>query len=73
VVQNAVFWTPQRKPDHKEALFIKAQILWKSFRNYGGAKMCLKTIIDIESSEDEHINRWAATLSDEITAQSKKY
>jgi len=63
----------EQKPDYKEALFIKAQILWENLSNYGGAKMCLKTIIDSQSLEDEHINQWATTLSEKIKVQSKKY
>ncbi|MFH2011996.1 MAG: tetratricopeptide repeat protein [Pseudomonadota bacterium] len=59
-------------PNHPEALFIKAQILWEGFENYAGAKVCLKKVIDMESIKDDPIRRWASNLSDEITFQMKK-
>ncbi|MBF0412019.1 MAG: tetratricopeptide repeat protein [Desulfamplus sp.] len=61
----------EKKPDHKEALFIKAQILWENLNNYGGAKVCLKKITDSNLLEDEHINEWANNLSQKITLQKK--
>ena len=59
-------------PNHPEALFIKAQILWEGFEYYAGAKVCLKKIIDMESIKDDPISRWASSLFNEITLQMKK-
>jgi uncharacterized protein HemY len=62
----AVNTTLRRMPDHPEALFLKAQILWEGFANYTAATACLKKVILMQSMPDETIRRWSQHLLKEI-------
>ena len=67
----AVNSTLCRQPDHPEALFLKAQILWEGFANYTAATACLKKVVQMKPMQDETIRRWSQTLLKEIVEQRR--
>lgn len=55
-----------RDPEHPEALFLKAQILWQGFEDREAAKNCLLKIIKTEPDKKAVFHRWALNLYGEI-------
>ncbi len=53
-----------------DALFLKAQILWKGFGNAGVTKECLKKVMQLVP-KDETLHRWASSYYDEVTGMEK--
>ncbi|MCI5167535.1 MAG: hypothetical protein D3903_15950 [Candidatus Electrothrix sp. GM3_4] len=71
--------TVNKMPDHPEALFLKAQILWEGYSNYTAAKACLKKVIQMKpmkNEKDETLRRWSKNLLkdmlEEKRAQNKR-
>ena len=62
----AINSTLSKQPDYPEALLLKAQILWQGFSDARAASACLKTVVQMESMQDENIRRWSQTLLEEI-------
>lgn len=66
--------TLRRLPDHPEALFLKAQILWEGFANCTTATACLTKVVQMKSmkcEKDEIIRRWSQNLLHEIVQQKR--
>jgi len=59
-----------KDPNFPDALFLKAQILWKGFGNAGVAKECLKKVMQLVP-KDETLHRWASSYYDEVTGMEK--
>jgi len=59
-----------KDPNFPDALFLKAQILWKGFGNAGVAKEYLKKVMQVVS-KDETLHRWASSYYDEVTGMEK--
>ncbi len=59
-------------PDFSDALFLKAQILWKGFENPAAAKRYLKKIIEMKQDKKKTTHRWASNLYDELSEIEKK-
>lgn len=65
VINNTV----RRLPNHPEALFLKAQILWEGFSDYTAARACLKKVVQMKrmkTEKDETIRRWSEQLLKEM-------
>ena len=59
-----------KDPNFPDALFLKAQILWKGFGNAGVAKECLKKVMQLVP-KDETLHRWTSSYYDEVTGMEK--
>lgn len=55
-----------KDPNFPDALFLKAQILWKGFRNAGSTQECLKKVMQLVP-KDETLHRWALSFYDEVS------
>jgi len=67
----AVNDTLRRLPNHPEALFLKAQILWEGFANSTAAASCLRTVIQMKSLRDENLRRWSQNMLNDIVEQRR--
>jgi len=54
-----------RDPDHPEALFLKAQILWEGYGDGPGARKYLLKAVKTEPDRSAPIHRWASALYSE--------
>lgn len=59
-----------KDPNFPDALFLKAQILWKGFGNASVAKEYLKKVMQVVP-KDETLHRWASSYYDEVTGMEK--
>ncbi|MCI5225357.1 MAG: hypothetical protein D3918_01565 [Candidatus Electrothrix sp. AX2] len=55
-----------RDPEHPEALFLKAQILFELDVQYGAANACLNTLLTMDPPPDDKILHWAIALRKKI-------
>lgn len=60
-----------KDPDFPDALFLKAEILWKSFRRGAAAKGCLRKVMQLVP-KDETLHRWASSYYDEVIETEKR-
>ena len=58
-------------PNFPDALFLKAQILWKGFGNKVVAKEYLKKVMQLVPKE-KTLHRWASSYYDEMIGMEKK-
>lgn len=61
----------KKDPNFPDALFLKAQILWKGFGNKVVAKECLKKVMQLVPN-DKTLHRWASSYYDEMTGMKKR-
>ena len=61
----------KKDPNFPDALFLKAQILWKGLGNKGVAKKYLKKVMQLVPKE-KTLHRWASSYYDEITGMEKE-
>jgi tetratricopeptide (TPR) repeat protein len=54
-----------KDPNFPDALFLKAQILWKGFGNAGTTKECLRKVMQLVP-KDETLHRWALSFYNEV-------
>jgi tetratricopeptide (TPR) repeat protein len=60
-----------KDPDYPEVLFIKAQIYWEAWGNSDTAKKCLRRVLELVPDKNDHINRWAVSLWEELSGKSE--
>jgi len=60
-----------KAPEHLDALYLKASILWEGFNEPIEAKRHLKTILKTTSKNDNY-HIWAYTLYEKIVKEEKK-
>lgn len=58
-----------KDPSYADALFVKAQILFESYKDNREALTCLHSVMAL-TRKDEPIHKWAITLKKEIENQS---
>ena len=58
-------------PGFREALLLKAQILWEGLGDASGARQCLAEILKIEPNKKSPFHHWAQILDKEITESPK--
>ena len=58
-----------RDPNHPEALFLKAQLLWDGYEDYAAARECLVRIIKVEPDKNAVFNRWAFSFYRKISKE----
>jgi len=58
-----------KSPDHAEALFLKAQLLWEGYKNISGAKRMLSQVIKL-TQEDDPYHRSAENLYRDLVKAS---
>jgi hypothetical protein len=68
---TAVNGTLRKLPDHPEALFLKAQILWEGFGRHAEASACLKKVVRMKAMENETFRYWSQNLLKEIAQQRR--
>lgn len=52
-------------PDHPEALYLKARIVWQGFQNHGSAVSCLNRILTAADRREQY-HRWARNFLAEL-------
>ena len=55
-----------RDPEHPEALFLNAQILYEGFSRYSDANACLSKILAMNPAPEDKLLHWATSLQEEI-------
>ena len=60
-----------KDPNFPDALFLKAQILWKGFGNAGTTKECLRKVMQLVP-KDETLHRWALSFYDEVNGVKRR-
>jgi tetratricopeptide (TPR) repeat protein len=60
-----------KDPNLPDALFLKAQILWKGFGNAGTTEECLRKVMQL-TPKGETLHRWALSFYDEVSGMKRK-